>query len=414
MFVRELDRPWLEVPFKFQGFYIRSVGDVEALKEYCDHVFIDLNKSRHLGNKTPRTSTNKIKKESTRQREQTWLADSHLLKSTDYEDVISLEDELIPAMEARLNAATVVEGLYADIRSGSCIDSTATRLAIIVLVDSIIRNPDAHTLIALLEERDKQRVIHSVNVCTLSLAFGRQYGFHRQQLIELGLGALLHDIGQAKVPLDIVTKEGPLSDEEYALMKIHSTHGMELLLEENHRLPYRSVDIVYSHHERYDGRGYPQRLVGDAIPLYGRMVAITDFYDAITSEYANREMLTAGTAMTELYARRDAEFDGKLVEEFIKCIGIFPVGSTVLLNSGEVGIVITQNRRSRLEPKLMLVLDKEEKFYPAPKLLDMALFKNEEDIKIVRIVAPADYGINVKYYLSTMMDTLNNTENNVP
>lgn len=413
MYVRELDRPWLDAPFKFQGFYIRSIEDIQKLQELCDHVFIDLDRSRHLGTKVNISTDSKTEKKFKEQREQFWLPDSEILKNVDYEDAISLEDELISAKESRTNAVAVVESLYADIRSGLSIDSTSTKTAIISLVDSVIRNPDAHALLALLDERDEQRVTHSLNVCILALTFGRLFGFPRQYMIELGLGAMLHDVGQAKIPLEIVTKKGPLTDEEYEIMKSHTTLGMELLLNESRQLPYRTIDIVYTHHERYDGHGYPQELVGKAIPLYGRIVAIADFYEAVTSEYADREMLTPGTAMTELFTLRGVNFDENLVEEFIKCIGIFPIGCTVLLKSGEVGIVIAQNRKSRLKPRLMLILDKEEAFYPVPRLIDIGLFKGEEEeeeeedeFRVVRIVSPNEYGIDVKHYIGNMINTI--------
>ncbi len=403
MYVRELDRPWLETPFKFQGFYVRSVGDIEALKEYCELVYIDLDKSVHLSRDPLQAINRKAHKEIIAQREQFWLPDDQLLKNITYEDVVSFEDELGSAVDARRHAIAVVETLYGDIRSGQSIDTSSTKLAVITLVDSVIRNPDAHALLMLLEEKDKNRLTHSLNVCTLTLAFGRMMGLPRQYMIELGLGAILHDVGQAKIPLEIVAKDGLLTDEEYEVMKTHTTRGMELLLEDNRHLPYRAVDIVYTHHERIDGHGYPQGLKGEAIPLYGRIVAITDFYEATTSQYADREMLSPGSAMTELYAMRGHNFDAKLVEEFIKCVGIFPIGCTVLLNSGEVGIVVTQNRKYRLEPKIMLILDKDANFYPVPRLIDIALFKKEEKLQVVKIVVPADYGIDVKYYISNLV-----------
>lgn len=403
MYVRELDRPWLETPFKFQGFYVRSVGDIEVLQDYCEVVYIDLDKSVHL-EKDPLLAINrKTHKEIIAQREQFWLPDDQLLKNVEYVDAVSFEDELSTALDARSNATAVVKALYTDIRSGHSIDTSATKKAVIVLVDSVIRNPDAHALLMLLGECDKDRVTHSLNVCALSLAFGRMMGLPRQYMIELGLGAMLHDVGQAKIPVEIVAKDGQLTDEEYEIMKTHTTHGMQLLLEENRHLPYRAVDIVYSHHERFDGHGYPQGIKGEAIPLYARIVAITDFYEATTSEYADREMMSPGSAMTELYAMRGHNFDAKLVEEFIKCVGIFPIGCTVLLNSAEVGIVVTQNRKSRLEPKIMLILDKDGHFYPVPRLIDIALFKEEEKLQVVEIVVPADYAIDVKHYLGNLV-----------
>ena len=406
MFVRELDCPWLDTPFKYQGFYVQSVEDVLTLKEFCSHVYIDLDKSRHLSNdKLNIKHDNKHEKQIIEHREQFWVPDSHLLKDVEYPDKVSVEDELMPAMEARSNAVAVVEALYADIRSGSSIDTSDTKKAVTSLVDSVIRNPDAHALLALLEECDEQRLVHSLNVCTLSLALGRMFGFPRQYMIELGLGAILHDVGQTRIPLELVKREGVLTDEEYEVMKHHTTLGMELLLDEERHLPYRAIDTVFTHHERYDGHGYPERIRGELIPLYGRIVAIADFYEAITSAQATKEQLTPGAAMTELYALRNINFDANLVEEFIKCVGIFPIGCTVLLNSGEVGIVIAQNRESRLEPKLMLIIDKEDNFYPVPRFFDIALFKDkeEESLRVTSIVAPDEYGVNVKHYIGDMV-----------
>lgn len=406
MFVRELDRPWLGAPFKFQGFYIRNLEDVQKLQGLCEHVFIDLNKSRHVVKTQLATTDSKTEKKIIESREQFWIPNSQALKSVEYEDVVSIEDELLRARDSRIRAIDVVESLYADIRSGLSIDTTSTREAVVALVDSVIRNPDVHALMAMLDECDEQRVTHSLNVCTLSLTFGRLFGLNRQYLIELGLGAILHDVGQAKIPFEIVSKDGLLNPDEYAIMQTHSFHGMKLLLDEGRHLPHRAVDIVYTHHERYDGSGYPQRLVGEAIPLYGRMVAITDFYEAVTSDYADKEKLTPGMAMTELFSMRGVNFDGKLVEDFIKCIGIFPIGCTVLLSTGEVGIVISQNRKFRLDPTLMLIVDKEGMFYPEPRIIDVKLFKAEQGLKVVSIVEPQSYGINVKYHIGNMVQLL--------
>jgi len=408
MFVRELDRPWLESPFKFQGFYIHSIEDVLALKKICSVVYIDLDKSCHLDSKVRISHEVKHEKKLVKHREQFWVPDSHLLKDVKYPDEICIEDELIPAIEARSNAVAAVESLYADIRSGSSITTVETKKAVTSLVDSVIRNPDAHALLSLLEECDKQRLVHSLNVCTLSLALGRMLGLPRQYMIELGLGALLHDVGQAKIPKELVTRDGALTDEEYEVMKKHATLGMELLLEEERHLPYRSIDAVYTHHERFDGHGYPEQIRGESIPLYGRIVAIADFYEAITGEHADKEKLTPGAAMTLLYALRNTNFDANLVEEFIKCVGIFPIGCTVLLSSGELGIVITQNRESRLEPKLMLIQDKNKEFYPVPRFFDIGLFKkkDEEEIRVTGIVDPEEYGVDVKSYLGDMVGML--------
>jgi len=408
MFVRELDRPWLDSPFKFQGFYIHSIEDVLALKKICSVVYIDLDKSRHLESKVRVSHESKHEKKILERREQFWVPDSHLLKDVEYPDEVCIEDELVPAIEARSNAVTAVESLYADIRSGSSITTAETKKAVTGLVDSIIRNPDAHALLALLEECDAQRLVHSLNVCTLSLALGRMLGFPRQYMIELGLGALLHDIGQAKIPKELVTREGALTDEEYEVMKKHAALGMELLLDEERHLPYRAIDAVYTHHERYDGYGYPEQIRGDSIPLYGRIVAIADFYEAITGEHADKEKLTPGAAMTQLYALRNMNFDACLVEEFIKCVGIFPIGCAVLLSTGELGIVITQNRKSRLEPKLMLILDKNKQFYPVPRLYDISLFKknDEKDVRVTGIVDPGEYEIDVKSYLGDLVGML--------
>jgi len=406
MFVRELDRPWLDTPFKFQGFYIHSMEDVLALKQFCSYVYIDLDKSHHLSHdKHHIRHVSKHEKKLIEHREQFWVPDSHLLKDVEYPDRVSVEDELVPAMEARSNAVAVVESLYADIRSGTSINTSDTKTAVTRLVDSVIRNPDAHALLAMIEECDAQRLVHSLNVCTLSLALGRMFGFPRQYMIELGLGALLHDVGQTKISQELVRREGLLTDEEYKIMKTHATLGMELLLDEERHLPYRSIDAVYTHHERYDGHGYPEKIRGDSIPLYGRIVAIADFYEAITGEHADKEKLTPGAAMTMLYALRKINFDTNLVEEFIKCVGIFPIGCAVLLNSGEVGIVIAQNRESRLEPKLMLIIDKQKNYYPVPRFFDVSLFngKEEENLRVTSIVAPGDYGIDVKHYIEDMV-----------
>jgi len=395
MFIRELDRPWIETPFMLQGLWITSPKDIEEVKRYCKHVFIDPDKGKDIDSDLALVGQSAYIPPAGEQKP------IKVERPPVYKVLVRFENEVNVAKNIHKQATDVVHNMYDDVRMGKSIDTQGAKTTVSTIVDSIIRNPDAQVWLTHLKDKDEYTAIHSLNVCILSLAFGRHMGFSRDMLNELGLGALLHDLGKIRVPVQVLNKPGKLSNEEFKLMKLHPVYGKEILSTTN-GLSQNVVDVAYSHHERMNGSGYPHGLNSDQISLYGRMVAIVDMYDAITSQRVYHHGIHSMDAMKQLYELRQTDLDQKMVEQFIQCLGIYPVGSIVELVCGAVGIVISINRERRLKPKILLVLNEKKERIMPPRIIDLAKFdaaKYGAQFDVKSVVQGDTYGINVLDYI---------------
>ncbi len=404
MVVEELDRPWVETPFLFQGFVIEKPKDIERLAKYCEYVYVTteethFNPSFGAAAQAPQEPSmlEKLKK--------LWGHGGHVrptearvIHKIVYKETVPIEKELGKAQGVRGEVTRVLDRMYSDARMGKVVDTGYTKEVIADLADSALRNPDAHMLLTQLRQTNQYAADHSLNVSSLSLAFGRHLGMPREHLISLGMGAMLIDVGNIKIPDEVLNKRGELTPEDLELIKQHPTHGLNLLMASASPPPPAVLEIVYSHHERMNGSGYPEGLRGEKIPLLARMVAIVDVYDAITTDRIYRQGQTPSNALRDLYDSRRGQFDEKLVEQFIQCLGIYPVGSVVQCNTGELGIVIAQNPERRLRPKLLLVRDAAGNPYPASKLVDLSQSTDSESIEVTKMVRPSEFDIDVGQY----------------
>jgi len=385
MYVCDLDRPWLESPFLFQGFLVNSDTELNELKELCDFVYID-----------PERAVDASKEAHGPVTEKTAAADS---AQRPY--ISKFEDEIRPARELRNQAVTYMEQMFRDIRAGKYIDGKQVRKMVAGMVASILRNPDALVLLSNLRDHDEYAVAHSINVCTLCLAFGRYLGLPARELTELGMGGLLHDVGEIRVSTNIMRKQGLLTKEEALLMQTHTTHGADILRNST-AIPPSAISIALAHHERSNGQGYPKGLFEKDIDYYSRIVGMIDVYDSVTSSHTYRHCISSTEALKNMYNWRDNLFDASLIESFIQCLGIYPVGSVVELGNGEVGIVISVSLDQRLQPKLMLVRNSNKKAYMPPKIINLAqhtAIEYSSKYEINKVLEPDAYGIDLKSYL---------------
>lgn len=392
MYVSELDRPWLETSFLFQGFRITNVQEIEQLSNTCNYVYVDPEKSVvPIPQKRDGVVSTNRKKDEPQINRQRFAAP--------YE--VDFEHEFPKAKQIYQQATKKMERIFNDTRSGSSLNASEIKSTVVSIADSVIRNPDALMLLSVLESKDDQAVTHSINVCTLSLIFGRYIGLEKKPLYELGTGALLHDIGETRIPDEILNKRDKRTPQELAAMQKHTQHGVELLMKTS-GLPPSVIEIARDHHERINGSGYPQKLSGDQLSLFTKIVAITDVYDSVTSGLHGKPVITCTEALKNMYVWREELFDSLLVEQFIQCLGIYPIGSTVELNTGEIGIVINTNPERRLLPRVMLVRDRDKKPYEPPKVINLAQFCNENNIckfEIRRVVKPDLFSIDVRNYI---------------
>jgi HD-GYP domain-containing protein (c-di-GMP phosphodiesterase class II) len=351
MYVAELDRPWTETPFIFQGFHLRTDEQLSMLKQFCKHVFVDL--------------------ERTEKPEAKPAPQFKIRGSAAYPEKVSVEIEFSRAATVYTQSvATVGELLKPLAKPGGVLEAKQVKESVTRLTDSVVRNPDAMLLMSRLREKSAEAHARALQVSIYLIVFARFLQLEREELELLGLLGLLQDVGKTRLPAELMERKGPLSAEEHEVVKRHVEYSAEIL-RGTPELPQELPGLALLHHERQDGAGYPRGLKGEEIGLYGSMAAIADTFDALTAVRSYAEALSPSSALSYLYRERGTRFHADLVEQFIQCVGVFPVGSVVELNSGEVGIVIAQNLVRRLKPRVMVVLDAKGNPMRPHKILDL-------------------------------------------
>lgn len=244
-------------------------------------------------------------------------------------DLLSFDEEIGTARELRKASLMAITNLISLASLGKRLDIGVAKSVVNDMVDSVIRNKDALLSLDSIDDSGEYTYCHSINVSTLSLVFARELGYKREEMRTIGLGALLHDIGIVVVPDEILSKPRRLTDDEFIRVKKHVVEGLELL-SENLDLTEDLLNIVYQHHERYDGSGYPKGLKGTRIHPYARIVGICDLYDAMKSERPYRYEIPQEVVLSDIFDYKGTYFQSDMVESFILCFGI---------NSKKMGIL---------------------------------------------------------------------------
>ena len=386
MYVCRLDRPWGGTPFPLQGFLVRNDDDVQEVTRWSAEVFIDVElcepaQRRRLLTLTPRSDRIVTRAE----REQ----DERVFQQR-FEQDVRVADKVFTTFTQQ--ASVLLDAL----RSHDTLDQRSVDAAITPVVAAVTRNQDAYFWLMLLKRHSDYAYRHATNSCALAIAFGRALSYPESGLLSLARGGLLMDIGMASVPANVVDRPGMLHASQMMEMREHVEEGCRRFDAAGFDDP-EARDMLACHHEFFDGSGYPRRLAGTAIPLSGRIAAIVDAFDAMSSDRPYHAAMTRDAALRELYRGRDRQFQSELVEEFVRCLGVYPVGTLVELTSGEIGIVVAQNNAHRLRPRLMLLTmpDKSlrEPFMPC-NLLGNEVGVDGERLAIVRSVPNNSYGLD--------------------
>jgi HD-GYP domain-containing protein (c-di-GMP phosphodiesterase class II) len=359
MFVVQLDRPWTETPFTFQGFLIKNDKQLELLRQLCKKVFVDPERS-DAGTVALLHATGTI---ATARGEQ-------VRGETAYPEKTSVEGELPAARAAFAETRALLEDMIRAVQIGNVIEGPKLREAVARVTDSIVRNPDAMMLLSRMMEKSSQVATRALDVSIYMLVFGRFLQLPRERLDTLGLLGLLQDIGKVKLPDALLAKRGALTPAELRVARKHVELSAEVL-RATPGLPADLASLALLHHERHDGSGYPKGLRGAEIGLVGSIAGIVDTFDALTMPRPYAEQMAPSNALNLLYKGRGTQFHPALVEQFIQCIGVFPVGAVVELNTGEIGVVIAQNLVRRLQPRVMVIMDAEGRPLRPHKILDL-------------------------------------------
>jgi HD-GYP domain-containing protein (c-di-GMP phosphodiesterase class II) len=363
MFIHDLSCNWIDHPFMRSRFLLGSDEEIAKIIEAgIHHVYIDTDKGLDAADAPTVQEV-----ESTIERELLELATRparHIVR-------VSFGEELARARQIKDQAHQLVRSVMLDARLGKAVELDQVQPVVQDITESILRNPGALAGLLRIKNKDDYTFLHSVSVCTLLVAFCRSVDTDARLTQQAGLGGLLHDIGKALVPDAILNKAGRLTDEEFAIIRQHPRDGYDILLKTPH-IGDIPLDITLHHHERMDGSGYPHRLPADGISTLAQMAAIVDVYDAITSDRSYHKGMSAADALRKIYEWSTFHFNPVHVRAFMRCVGIYPVGTLVLLESGRLAVVIEPHETNMLAPKVNTFFSTRSNTYIKPLIIDLS------------------------------------------
>jgi HD-GYP domain-containing protein (c-di-GMP phosphodiesterase class II) len=386
MYVVDLHKHWLEHSFWRRRFFVRDEAQIgRLLEEGIVQVSIDTAKGIDLPPPAPRPSVpdNLLVR--------TFLTRAERLRATPA--TVSLGEERRRASRLIIEASATVSDLMLAARAGREVDAARLEPVVSKMIESVSRNPDALAPLARLKQAATYATEHAVATAALIIAFGQKQGMAQPEIEKLALGTMLKDIGQAALDARLITKPGMLSQAEYSVVQSHVEEGLSVLEATSH-LSETSVAVVLEHHERYNGCGYPYRMAGDGISVAGRMAAIVDSYDAMTSDRPYRPAISPSDALRQLYDQGGTQFDPTLVAAFVRTVGIYPVGTLVLLESGHLAVVEELHHDNLLSPIVRVIYHAARHQYVTPVEIDLTRKVGNHYGQIVRAESYERWGLS--------------------
>ncbi|MBI5740330.1 MAG: HD-GYP domain-containing protein [Nitrospirae bacterium] len=392
MYIHDFNYGWLNHPFLTNSMLVSGEEIISKVTDYgIRELYIDTDKGYDVaGAPTADEVKQEIQAEINRVAEE---------EKTD-RNPVPLQEEYVKAKEIKEEAKKTIHNIMEEIRFGKQIETEKVEHVVDDMIDSIFRNQDALISLARIKEKDEYTYMHSVSVGVLMISFGKYLGFGSSLLRDVGMGAILHDIGKMIVPQTVLNKEEKLSVEELKLMKKHVEYS-RMLLEQTKGISEIAMIAASQHHERVDGSGYPAGLKGDEISYYAKAVAIADVYDAMTSRRCYQDRFLPTDVLKRLFEWSSYHYDKDLVQQFIRCVGIYPIGTLVRLESGNVGIIVKHGEKSLLHPVVRIVYNIKTRRYPrVPFDLDLSdpSGKGARE-KIISYESPERLGIKPEVYL---------------
>lgn len=351
---------WLEHPFWRNKFVLTDPKDI-ALIQASPIKEVWINLAKGLDSEVTETTDSAI---------EIITAESVPNVSPVAQERTGFNDEVKRAAKICAKGKEAVVSMFQEARMGKAIEAEAAAPLVEEISNSVMRNPGALISLARLKIADDYTYMHSVAVCALMIALSRQLGLDEQQTRDAGMAGLLHDLGKAMIPMEILNKPGKLTDEEFALVKTHPEEGYRLLLE-GKGISEIAKDVCLHHHEKIDGSGYPKGLNGESMSLYAKMGAVCDVYDAVTSNRPYKAGWDPAESIKRM-AEWKGHFDPTVFQAFVKSLGIYPIGSFVRLESGKLGVVVEQGEQSLLKPKVKVFFSTKSQAYIRPETIDLA------------------------------------------
>lgn len=350
---------WIDHPFWRTKFVLTDPADLDLIREgNIREVWIDIAKGADVAAAEPA--------------DRAGIADTAPPpeQQPEEQDKTSFSAEIDRAARICAKGKEAVISMFQEARMGRAIEAEAAAPLVEEISNSILRNPGALISLARLKTADDYTFMHSVAVCALMIALARQLGLDEKQTHEAGMAGLLHDLGKAMIPIEVLNKPGKLTDAEFELVKTHPAEGYKLLLAGN-GVGAMTIDVCLHHHEKIDGSGYPKRLNSETMSLFAKMGAVCDVYDAITSNRPYKAGWDPAESIKRM-AEWKGHFDTQVFQAFVKSLGIYPIGSLLRLESGKLGVVTEQGEQSLLTPKIKVFFSTKSQAYIPPEVIDLA------------------------------------------
>ncbi len=388
MYIVGLDQSWLQSPFLFHRRRIGRYEEIARLKAYgVQRVTIDPTRGLDLVKTQPRTAEG--------------LGEGTIHHSPLNRPRVSPLPDLTLAHAVHTEATIAVQSLFEGTKTGAPLNSAAAQEVVHRLMETVLSQHDVLAGLIHMRRFETNLYAHVINVCIFALMLGAMQDLDKTILACLGVGALLHDVGQVHLPRNLVRKPGLYTAQEQRLMQAHPHLGATRLSRTPH-MPEDACRIVAEHHERLDGSGYPQGLGGAALSPLSQIVAIADVYETMLGTREGRPPLLPAQAIKELYQQgRAQQLDLGLVEKMVRCLGIYPVGSLIELNTGERGIVVAVNPGKALQPVVHILWDQTHQCYATPVTVDLAAPDADAPRRTIRdVLDPAAAGYDIATYFA--------------
>lgn len=394
MFVHDVGRRWIGHPWPRKNKLITLENDIKQLRRYgIKEVTVDLNRNRR-----PRAeAVEEVQEDDYETIEELPPVENEPVEPFEQQpELIPIEEEMPRAREVYFTALETAREFTIAARAGRQVNVAKVRENIEELIDSAFRNRDAALAILKLKSYDEYIFTHSLNVAVLAIGMGFHLNLTRADILSLGMGAMLHDLGKTGVPLDILNKKGRLTDEEFNTVKDHTLIGARLL-EKHQEIPPQTIDMTRHHHERIDGSGYPDGLSGNELNSMMTITGLSDVYDALSSDRIYHKGLLPHEALKTIFALRDKQFNRQWIERFVQCLGIYPAGTLIQLNSGEIGVVSSVNRSMLLRPVIRPIFDQFGRRVTDNDFLDLQDSKYL-DRSIINVLDPKELKLDLASY----------------
>jgi len=381
MYIDKLDGNWLKHPFWKTSFKLETKKDLGTIKQSeITHLWIDTSKGDDVKSKPVESTQAPVEK-------------TPAPETTEKQLIVPIEKEMLNAQQTLTKAKEAVTDMFKQVRMGNTISTEDVSPLVDEISESVNRNPAALICITRIKNKDDYTYLHSVAVCALMIALGKQLDY-QGDMHALGMAGLLHDVGKMSIPENILNKPGKLTDEEFEIVKSHPMKGWEMLKESGEKNEI-ALDVCLHHHERVDGKGYPDNLSGDGLSLVARMGAVCDVYDAITSDRSYKKGWEPAESLKKMAEWQNGHFDDAVFKAFVKTIGIYPTGTLVKLKSGRLGIVMEQSDKTLLEPRIKTFFSVSSNSPIPTKIID--LVRSQESI--ASIEDPEDWGFDRQHLI---------------